>query len=120
MIKSYAELVADAKKDIALTYPDQLSKRLDDGEQLVLIDVREPAEWASGTIPGAQPVPRGMLESQVDAQVPRDATVVLYCGGGGRSALAARSLKEMGFDKVESLEGGFGAWAAAGYPLERR
>ncbi len=119
MRKSYGEVVAEAKRDLVLTQPDELKGRLDAGEQVVLIDVREPEEWAQGTIPGAHTVPRGVLEGAVDAQVPRDATVVLYCAAGNRSALAGRSLKEMGFARVENLEGGFAGWQAAGLPVQR-
>ncbi len=119
MPKSYRDLVAEARAAVTTTTPDQVKSRLDAGEELVVIDVREPDEWQQGTVPGAHTVPRGVLEGQVDAQVPRDATVVLYCGGGGRSALAARNLKEMGFDKVESMDGGFKAWADAGFPVDR-
>ena len=117
MAKSYQELVAEAKQQITSTTPENLKSRLDGGEQPVIIDVREPDEWKAGTLPGAHTVPRGVLESTVDNQVPRDATVVLYCGGGGRSALAARNLKEMGFSKVENLEEGFAGWARRGFPL---
>lgn len=85
----------------------------------VVIDVREPDEWARGIIPGAHPVARGVLEPSVDGKVPLDATVVLYCAVGGRSALAGRSLQEMGFSAVENLEGGFDAWARAGLPVAR-
>jgi sulfur-carrier protein adenylyltransferase/sulfurtransferase len=118
MAKSYKDLVAEAKTTITCTQPDELKARLDAGEKPVIVDVREPNEWAQGTLPGAHCVPRGVLELQVDSQLPRDTTVVLYCGGGGRSALAAKSLREMGFDHVENLEGGFGAWTQAGYPVE--
>src|SRR5438093_11139242 len=119
MTKSYREIVEDARNAVTTTTPDNVKARLDQGEQLVMIDVREPDEWGQGIVPGAHTVPRGVLEGQVDNQVPRDATVVLYCGGGGRSALAARNLKEMGYDKVENLEGGFGGWAQRGLPTER-
>ena len=119
MPKSYQQLVQEAKADVQCTEAADLKSRLDAGENVLIIDVREPDEWKQGTLPGAQRVPRGVLEPQVDAQVPRDTTVVLYCAGGGRSALAAKSLKEMGFEKVENLEGGFGGWQAAGYPVEQ-
>ena len=120
MAKSYAQLVEEAKREVGLTQPEELKARLDAGEEVVLIDVREPQEWAQGVLPGAHTVPRGVLEGTVDTQVPRDAAVVLYCASGGRSALAARNLKDMGFEKVESLEGGFGGWSQAGYAVESR
>lgn len=118
--KSYSQLVAEAKSRVAQVSPADLQARLEGGEQIVIIDVREPNEWAAGLIPGAHPVPRGVLESQVDGRLPLDATVVLYCAGGGRSALAARSLQEMGFSGIENLDGGFDAWARSGLPVERR
>ena len=119
MGKSYRDLVMEAKADLKAVSPDQLKARLDAGETVVVIDVREPDEWARGVIPGAHPVARGVLELSVDGKLPRDATVVLYCAGGGRSALAGRSLQEMGFSAVENLEGGFDAWARAGLPVVR-
>jgi len=120
MPKSYAQLVAEAAALVPAVQPGELKARLDAEEQLVLIDVREPNEWPGGMIAGAYPIPRGVLEGQVDGKLPLEATVVLYCAVGGRSALAARSLQEMGFSGVENLEGGFQAWAAAGLPIERR
>jgi rhodanese-related sulfurtransferase len=120
MAKSYPQMVAEAAALIPAVRPPELKARLDAGERIVLIDVREPNEWVGGMIPGAHPIPRGVLEPQVDGKLPLDATVVLYCAAGGRSALAARSLHEMGFTKVENLEGGFGAWASSGLPVERR
>lgn len=112
--------MAEAKAELRAVSPDELKARLDGGENMVVIDVREPDEWARGLIPGAHPVARGVLELQVDGRLPRDATVVLYCAGGGRSALAGRSLQEMGFSAVENLEGGFDAWVRAGLPVVSR
>ncbi len=120
MPKSFAQLVQEAKAAITCTQPSELKARLDAGEELVLIDVREPQEWAQGMLPGAHPIPRGVLEGQVEGRIPRHAPILAYCASGNRSALAAKSLAEMGYEKVESLEGGFGAWAKAGYPVQRR
>lgn len=119
MPKSYAQLVAEAKAAVPAVVPADLKARLDAGEPLVVIDVREPNEWAGGVIPSAHPVPRGVLEPQIDGKLPLEAPIILYCAVGGRSALAARSLQEMGFSRVENLEGGFEAWAKAGFPVER-
>lgn len=116
--KSYQQLVTEALQSIPQVDPAQLQTRLEGGEQIVVIDVREPAEFAQGKIPGAYTIPRGVLEIQVDGRLPRESTVVLYCAGGGRSALAARSLAEMGFDRVENLQGGFSNWVNAGMPVE--
>ena len=99
--------------------PAELQARMTGGEQIVVIDVREPDEFARGKIPGAYTIPRGVLEMQVDGRLPLDTTVVLYCGGGARSALAAKSLADMGYDKVENLRGGWGAWVNSGLPVEQ-
>lgn len=86
----------------------------------LLVDTREPAEWDAGRIPGAVPVPRGILEGKIEQLAPDlDQPIVLYCGSGGRSALAAESLVRMGYRNVVSLAGGFGAWQEAGFPVQR-
>lgn len=117
--KSFQQIVMEALQTIPQVGPADLQTRLDGGEEIVLIDVREPDEFAKGKIPGSFTIPRGVLEMQVDGRLPRDATVVLYCGGGARSALACRSLADMGYDKVENLDGGWGAWTRLGLPVEQ-
>ena len=117
--KSYQQIVAEALQTVPEVAPADLQSRLSGGEQIVLIDVREPEEFARGKIPGAHTIPRGVLEMQVDGRLPREATVVLYCGVGGRSALAAKSLADMGYDKVENLQGGWSAWTNSGLPVEQ-
>lgn len=117
--KSYQQIVMEALQTVPEVAPADLQSRLSGGEQIVVIDVREPEEFARGKIPGAYTIPRGVLEMQVDGRLPREATVVLYCGAGGRSALAAKSLADMGYDKVENLEGGWGAWVKSGLPVEQ-
>ena len=117
--KSYQQIVMEALQTVAEVAPPDLQSRLSGGEQIVVIDVREPEEFARGKIPGAYTIPRGMLEMQVDGRLPREATVVLYCAGGGRSALAAKSLADMGYDKVENLQGGWSAWVKSGLPVEQ-
>jgi sulfur-carrier protein adenylyltransferase/sulfurtransferase len=117
--KSYQQIVDEALQDVPEVAPAALQSRLSGGEQIVVIDVREPEEFARGKIPGAYTIPRGVLEMQVDGRLPREATVVLYCGAGGRSALAAKSLADMGYDKVENLQGGWGAWLNSGLPVEQ-
>ena len=117
--KSFPQLVAEALQHIPEVAPAALKTRLDGGEQIVVIDVREPDEFAKGKIPGAYTIPRGVLEMQLDGRLPRESTIVLYCGGGARSALACASLAEMGYDKVENLAGGWHGWAGAGLPIEQ-
>jgi rhodanese-related sulfurtransferase len=100
---------------------------LDRAEQAVreadlVLDVREPDEYAAGHLPGAVSVPRGLLEfklSATPAMTPRDLKVVVYCKSGGRAALAAASMKDMGYLQVVSLVGGFDGWQSAGYPVVR-
>ena len=117
--KSYQQIVSEALQIVPEVAPADLQSRLSGGEQIVVIDVREPEEFARGKIPGAYTIPRGVLEMQVDGRLPRESTVVLYCGVGGRSALAAKSLVDMGFDKVENLQGGWSAWTNSGLPVEQ-
>jgi len=117
--KSYQQLVTEAYQQFPQVAPADLQKRLSTGEQIVVIDVREPDEFARGKIPGSFTIPRGVLEMQVDGRLPRDTTVVLYCAGGGRSALACRSLAEMGYGNVENLAGGWHSWVGSGLPVEQ-
>lgn len=117
--KSFQQIVLEALRSVPeVTAPD-LQSRLQNGEQIVVIDVREPDEFARGKIPGAYTIPRGVLEMQVDGRLPLDTTVVLYCGGGARSALACKSLADMGYDKVENLQGGWQAWVNSRLPVEQ-
>jgi rhodanese-related sulfurtransferase len=96
-------------------------ERLARGEAFHLVDVREESEWQEGRIPGAQHIGRGVLERDIEERIPdADADIVLYCGGGYRSALAAASLQAMGYTNVSSMDGGFRAWTEAGLPVEQR
>jgi molybdopterin/thiamine biosynthesis adenylyltransferase/rhodanese-related sulfurtransferase len=113
------QLVKLAKSEISEISAAQLKQRLDAGEKLTLIDVRERDEFVQGHLPGATFIPRGYLELQIEQHQPnRDEPVVLYCAGGVRSALAARNLKEMGYKNVISLIGGFNGWKNAGYSFK--
>jgi molybdopterin/thiamine biosynthesis adenylyltransferase len=112
MVKSYRDMVAEAKLEIKEIDPDDLERRLG---KLVVLDVREADEFEQGAIPGAIFVPRGQLESTISTHVPDPAReVVLYCAGGSRSALAARTLQDMGYTDVFSLDGGFTRWKEEG------
>ncbi|MEP6762741.1 MAG: rhodanese-like domain-containing protein [Gemmatimonadaceae bacterium] len=113
-IKTGRELIAEAKTRIKeVTAPD-VQKRLAGGEQIVLLDIREANEWNLGHIPNAVYLARGILETNIEARVPRDATLVLYCASGNRSALAAVTLGEMGYENVASMAGGFRDWVGTG------
>jgi rhodanese-related sulfurtransferase len=112
-MKSAAELFADAKERVVLVNASDIVTRRSAGETIVLIDVREDREWNLGHADGAVHMSRGTLESKIDTAVPRDATVVLYCASGNRSALSAESLTAMGYTNVASMSGGFRAWVDA-------
>jgi rhodanese-related sulfurtransferase len=110
-LPEFKQLVDEAKAQISEIGPDQLKHMQQAGEDFTLIDVRERDEQAKGTIPGAINMPRGILEVNIDQiTTDKDRKLVLYCGGGSRSALAALNLKKMGFRKVISLAGGYRGW----------
>jgi rhodanese-related sulfurtransferase len=115
--ESFVNLVNDAKKRIKEEDFRETKKRLDAGEKLILIDTREDSEWARGHIPGAIHLGKGIIERDIENTVPdKDAAVVLYCGGGFRSALAADNLQKMGYRNVISMDGGWRGWTEAGFP----
>lgn len=113
-LPEFKQIVDEAKREIREIDVAELKGMQQSGQDFVLVDVREPEEQAKGAIPGAAPIPRGMLELHID-QVTTDKNkpVVCYCGGGSRSALAAQSLKRMGFKNAISLAGGYRAWKEA-------
>ena len=121
-IKPIFELVAETKRDLENLSVEQLQDELQTGSDLLLVDIREMQETIDlGTIPGAELAPRGMLEFWADPASPyyrdyfsEDKRIVLFCAGGGRSALAAKALQDMGYAKVAHLEAGFNGWAKAG------
>ena len=117
-MKSAAELFADAKSRVREVSAAQTIAQRGAGDPLVLIDVREDREWNLGHAAGAVHMSRGTLESKIDAAVPRDATIVLYCASGNRSALAAESLSAMGYTNVASMSGGFRGWVDADGDVE--
>ncbi len=110
-LPEFKQLVDEAKSQIKEIGPDDLKHMQQAGENFTLIDVREADEQAKGTIPGAIKLPRGILEVNIDQiTTDKDRKLVLYCGGGSRSALAALNLKKMGFSNVISLAGGYRGW----------
>lgn len=111
----FLALVESARPHVRETTADEFEHRRSAGEPVVLIDVREDREWEAGHIPGAVHIGRGVLERDIEALVPDSETpLVLVCGGGFRSVLAADSLGRMGYTNVESLAGGMRAWRAEG------
>lgn len=116
----FVELVEDCKKDIEETNVDAVRHRQLDGESLYLIDVREDREWIQGHLPGAIHLGKGVIERDIEHAVPdTNAELLLYCGGGYRSALAAYNLRKMGYKNAVSVDGGFKAWVSRGFPLEK-
>jgi rhodanese-related sulfurtransferase len=112
----FLALVNEARGQIRECTVADVKARLDRDEPLQLIDVREDSEWAAGRIPGARHIGRGVLERDVEALIPDpDTDIVLYCGGGYRSALAALNLQKMGYRRVVSMDGGIRGWREAGY-----
>jgi rhodanese-related sulfurtransferase len=116
--EGFVKLVQDAKKRIKEEDFRATKKRLDASEKIVLVDTREETEWARGHIPGAIHLSKGVIERDIEKAVPdKDATIVLYCGGGFRSALAADNLQKMGYRNVISMDGGWRGWTEAGFPV---
>ncbi|OFV96343.1 MAG: sulfurtransferase [Acidobacteria bacterium RIFCSPLOWO2_02_FULL_61_28] len=115
----FLKLVAEAKTRILEIAAPAVLRKLQDKSGWHLLDVREAEEYAAGRIPGAQHLCKGILERDIEAAVPdSNAEIVLYCGGGYRSALAADTLQKMGYTRVRSLAGGWRGWLEAGFPTE--
>jgi rhodanese-related sulfurtransferase len=115
--EGFLNLVRDAKKRIKEEDVQTTKKKLDVGEKMILVDVREESEWARGHIPNAIHLGKGIIERDIEKAIPeKGATVVLYCGGGFRSALAAENLQKMGYTNVISMDGGWRDWTQAGFP----
>ncbi len=113
----FLKLVDDAKTRIRQTNVQEVKQRLDAKDQFTLIDVREESEWAKGHLLGAVHICKGIIERDIENAVPGKATpIVLYCGGGYRSALVADNLQKMGYTDVISMDGGWRGWQEAGYP----
>ena len=115
----FLEVVNDAKKRVRETNVEEVKQRLDRGERPTLIDVREESEYAKDHLPGAIHLGKGIIERDIETKVPDfSQEVILYCGGGFRSALAADNLQKMGYRNVISMDGGIRGWREKNYPLE--
>ena len=115
----FLRLVEDVKKRIDECTIHDVKMKVDRAESFHLIDVREDHEFAKDHAKGARHLGRGILERDIETVIPdKAASIVLYCGGGFRSALAADSLRQMGYTNVSSMDGGMRAWREAGYPIE--
>ncbi|MBI3669756.1 MAG: sulfurtransferase [Acidobacteria bacterium] len=116
----FLKLVNDAKTRVRETTVQEVKKQLDAGEKIILVDVREESEWARGHLPGAIHLGRGVIERDIEQGVPdHSAKLVLYCGGGFRSALAADNVQKMGYTNVISMDGGWKGWLDAGFPTAK-
>ncbi len=117
--KSYEDLVSEAKAETEQTDAASVHDAMGSDEGVTVLDVREPDEFEAGHIPGARPLPRGLLEYKAAEELPdKDARIVVHCALGGRGSLAAKSLKEMGYTNVANMEGGLSAWREKGYEVE--
>lgn len=116
----FLNIVNDAKTRIKELTIDDVRQKLDRGEKLHLVDVREDSEWTKGHLPGAEHLGKGVIERDIETKIPdTSAEIVLYCGGGFRSALAADNLQKMGYTNVYSMDGGWRGWNEAGLPIEK-
>lgn len=115
----FLKIVEDAKKRVRETTVDEVKARMDREEKFLLIDVREESEYAKDHLPGAVHLGKGVIERDIEQRVPDTGTaMILYCGGGFRSALAADNLQKMGYTNVLSMDGGIRDWRGRSYPLE--
>jgi rhodanese-related sulfurtransferase len=118
--QGFLRIVDDARRRVHELTVDQVKSKLDRGEKFHLVDVREDNEWEKDHVAGAVHLGKGIIERDVEEQIPdHRAEIVLYCGGGFRSALAADNLQKMGYANVYSMDGGIRDWRAKGYPLTK-
>jgi rhodanese-related sulfurtransferase len=118
--KGFLIMVNDAKQRVRQTDIAAIWARISRGEKVRLVDVREDNEWERGHLPGATHLSKGIMERDIENLIPEKSTeIVLYCGGGFRSALAADSLQKMGYTNVLSMDGGFRGWVEAGHEIEK-
>ena len=115
----FLNLVNDAKSRVRETTPEVVRRRQETGDPFHLVDVREDTEWERGRALGSIHLGKGIIERDIERAIPdRDAEIVLYCGGGFRSALAADTLAKMGYTNVVSMDGGWKRWRELGYPVD--
>jgi len=114
----FLKIVNDARRRVRETNVDEVKKRMDRGDKFLLVDVREESEFAKDHLPGAIHLGKGVIERDIEARVPElNSEMILYCGGGYRSALAADNLQKMGYTNVISMDGGIRGWREKAYPL---
>jgi rhodanese-related sulfurtransferase len=115
----FLDIVAEARKGVRETGIAAVLGRLEQGDAMHLVDVREDGEWQQGHLPGAIHIGKGIIERDIEKAIPDpNAEIVLYCGGGYRSVLAAAALQQMGYTNVVSMAGGYRGWVGEGHPVE--
>ncbi|MAU55347.1 MAG: sulfurtransferase [Dehalococcoidia bacterium] len=118
--KGFLSLVEEALKDVPEIDVFQVKSRLDKGDKIILIDVREDNEWSQGRIPTSLHFGKGIIERDIESNIEdRNTELILYCQGGFRSALAAKSLSKMGYKNVNSMNGGYSAWVTNEFPISQ-
>ena len=116
----FLKIVDDAKSRVKQTDVPAVLARVKSGEKLILVDVREDNEWAKGRIAGSIHIGKGVIERDVEGAIPdKNTEIILYCGGGFRSALSADNMQKMGYKNVISMDGGWRSWVEAGGPVEK-
>jgi rhodanese-related sulfurtransferase len=116
----FLQIVDDARKRIREVTVDDVKARLDRGEKFLLVDVREESEYAKDHLPGAIHMGKGIIERDIEERVPQlNTPLILYCGGGYRSALSADNLQKMGYTNVLSMDGGIRGWREKHFPLDK-
>lgn len=117
--KRFLDIVREVRARVKETDVQTVRARQNEGDKFYLVDVREDHEWDNGHLPGAIHLGKGVIERDIEGVIPEaDAEIVLYCGGGYRSALAAENLARMGYTNVVSMDGGYRGWNEAGFPIE--
>ncbi len=117
--KRFLDIVNGAKSRIRETNVEVVKRRLDSGDKFTLVDVREESEWNKGHIANAIYIGKGVIERDIEKMIDdTDAEIILYCGGGFRSALAADNIQKMGYTRASSMDGGYSGWVRAGHPVE--
>lgn len=115
----FLTLVTDARTRVQECTVQDVHRQMSNGDQFELVDVREESEFAKGHLPGARHLGKGVIERDIEAQIPdSDTPIILYCGGGYRSVLAADALLKMGYRNVVSMDGGWRGWTEANFPVE--
>ena len=116
----FLKLVNESKSRVKETTPEVVKDKQESGESFHLVDVREDNEWERGRAAGSIHLGKGIIERDIEKAIPdRSAQIILYCGGGYRSALAADALQQMGYENVISMDGGWKRWCELGYPTEK-